>query len=434
MAKYKVRYKNNNYIVKAGSVKDALSALDYIVPSNVDDERLSPMTYKKLKELGYTHENWKDLSQEQANKIVQKAQSSEGSLVAETAGSQTPQNTKQSQTPGSSNNGGGDDGGNSNTISAKEYDSNLARKYGVDVKKLPKPNKPLAVKGGDVLWGLIRSGVDIDIQDIVNHPLIIQTKTRLDQARGANLQNDTININTAERQQLRENIANKVAAHGSIRKYKDSNGKTVMLYNGPVNKDYRAEIVLGPPAGGKSSVIVDKVSTNTNSRVVDSDDIKKLLPEFDNGNGAGLVHTESADIILEKLVMPQFYKNGKHSGENIVIPIVGKQPRAALQYLTKLKEAGYTVHLSFNEVPASVSAKRATSRFLEEGRFLDPGYIESVGNKPEQTYEYLKTFNDNGIQFDSYSKYNNNVKFGEPAKKIEHLDKDKNSIAWEDWQ
>lgn len=38
----------------------------------INDDRLSPMTYKKLKELGYGHEQWKNLTQEQANKIVEK--------------------------------------------------------------------------------------------------------------------------------------------------------------------------------------------------------------------------------------------------------------------------------------------------------------------------------------------------------------------------
>ena len=40
------------------------------------DERLSPMTYKKLKEKGYSQEDWKNLTQEQANKIVQEGQES----------------------------------------------------------------------------------------------------------------------------------------------------------------------------------------------------------------------------------------------------------------------------------------------------------------------------------------------------------------------
>lgn len=36
----------------------------------LNDDRLSPMTYSKLKEMGYTSEDWKDWDQEHANKVV----------------------------------------------------------------------------------------------------------------------------------------------------------------------------------------------------------------------------------------------------------------------------------------------------------------------------------------------------------------------------
>lgn len=56
MKKYKITYKD-------GSCKVFEQPI-------VEDERLSPMTYKKLKELGYSHETWKDLTQEKANQII----------------------------------------------------------------------------------------------------------------------------------------------------------------------------------------------------------------------------------------------------------------------------------------------------------------------------------------------------------------------------
>lgn len=40
---------------------------------NIDDDRLSPMTYAKLKELGYSSEDWEGWTQEYANKIVEKS-------------------------------------------------------------------------------------------------------------------------------------------------------------------------------------------------------------------------------------------------------------------------------------------------------------------------------------------------------------------------
>ena len=50
-------------------------------------------------------------------------------------------------------------------------------------------------------------------------------------------------------------IADQINTRGSI------SGKNE--FNGKVNKEFRAEIVIGAPVGGKSSVIVDKASKDT---------------------------------------------------------------------------------------------------------------------------------------------------------------------------
>lgn len=51
--------------------------LGYVKDSKpIEDDRLSPMTYKKLKEMGYNSEKWKNLTQEEANKIVAKSNTS----------------------------------------------------------------------------------------------------------------------------------------------------------------------------------------------------------------------------------------------------------------------------------------------------------------------------------------------------------------------
>lgn len=49
--------------------------LGYVKDSKpIEDDRLSPMTYKKLKEMGYNSDKWKNLTQEEANKIVAKSE------------------------------------------------------------------------------------------------------------------------------------------------------------------------------------------------------------------------------------------------------------------------------------------------------------------------------------------------------------------------
>lgn len=142
------------------------------------------------------------------------------------------------------------------------------------------------------------------VDEIFNDPLIQEARKKYTFPS----ETFTSNINTPEREKLRHDIADQINTRGSI------SGKNE--FNGKVNKEFRAEIVIGAPAGGKSSVIVDKASKDTGSRVLDSDEIKALLPEFDGGNGAGKVHTESADVILSGMVILEYYKGGTHTGEN----------------------------------------------------------------------------------------------------------------------
>jgi hypothetical protein len=72
MNKYKVIHRGKTYKVTA---KDSTSAVLKVM--RLKDDRLSPMTYSKLKELGYSSEDWKDLNQEQANEIVAKGKKTE---------------------------------------------------------------------------------------------------------------------------------------------------------------------------------------------------------------------------------------------------------------------------------------------------------------------------------------------------------------------
>ena len=113
------------------------------------------------------------------------------------------------------------------------------------------------------------------------------------QAAKKNIQGEATNkINTPERMALREEIKEKLYKTGSA--VVDDKGK--VSYTGNVNRNRRADIVIGPPAAGKSSVVADPLSQKYGSRIIDSDEAKKLLPEFYGGIGAGRVHEESTMI------------------------------------------------------------------------------------------------------------------------------------------
>ena len=89
------------------------------------------------------------------------------------------------------------------------------------------------------------------VDEIFNDPLIQEARKKYTFPS----ETFTSNINTPEREKLRHDIADQINTRGSI------SGKNE--FNGKVNKEFRAEIVIGAPVGGKSSVIVDKASKDT---------------------------------------------------------------------------------------------------------------------------------------------------------------------------
>lgn len=200
--------------------------------------------------------------------------------------------------------------------------------------------------------------------------------------RKAMFDTPTSHIDTMERRAMRKEISDELMRMGSF-SGKDANGNEI--FNGPVKQERRADIVIGPPAAGKSSVLANPLSQKYGSRIIDSDMAKARLPEFDGGFGAGRVHEESAFITEDVTLIASV-----HNGDNIVIPWVGKNPQKLRNTLEQLKQNGYSVHLSLNELDPDKAARRAVSRFQNTGRFVDPDYVLSVGWKPSEVYDILK--------------------------------------------
>ena len=88
-------------------------------------------------------------------------------------------------------------------------------------------------------------------------------------------------------------------------------------FSGEILCERRLDIVIGLPASGKSSALVEPISEMYKSRVIDSDEAKKLLPEYNDGWGAGVVHKESQRISEQQLL------TALEKGENITYPRVG---------------------------------------------------------------------------------------------------------------
>lgn len=186
-----------------------------------------------------------------------------------------------------------------------------------------------------------------------------------------------------------------------------SNG--AVSFSGDILCDKRLDIIIGLPAAGKSSALAEPISALCRSRIIDSDEAKKLLPEYKDGWGTGVVHKESQRISHNQ------FKIAISKGENISYPRVGGDCEELKEYILKAKMQGYKVYLHFNDLDKNKALGRMITRFLETGRFISPDLITKYGNSIEQTYQSLKSSN----IIDGYSKWNNDVPLGYRPKFIE---------------
>jgi predicted kinase len=179
----------------------------------------------------------------------------------------------------------------------------------------------------------------------------------------------------------------------------------------PVNPnryEKRAFIVLGPPASGKSA-ISEPIARKYGAAIIDSDEAKKMMPEFDGGIGANAVHEESkflSDIVEAKAI---------DDGINVVIPRVGGKAESIEKLINKYKQNGYEIDLIGMDVSALNARNRAMERLIRTGRYVPLDYLESIGEKPMQVYDALKQ---KGVA-DGYTKIDNNVGLNEPKPVIE---------------
>ena len=213
------------------------------------------------------------------------------------------------------------------------------------------------------------------------------------------------------REELRENVLKQLDKKGAA---SIANNGSV-CYNNNVNRDSRLDIVVGLPASGKSSALADAISQKFNSRIVDNDEAKKLLPEYNNGWGASIVHKESQEISKRQLL--QAFKKG----ENIVLPRVGGDVSKLRNIINEAKNCGYMVYIHYVELTREKALGRMLERFISTGRYLEPQLIDKYdnaieGNKIEKSYNDIK----NMYILDGYSRWSNDVELGTMPKLIEY--------------
>jgi predicted kinase len=171
----------------------------------------------------------------------------------------------------------------------------------------------------------------------------------------------------------------------------------------PVLRNKELTIVLGPPAAGKST-IANELAVANRSAILDSDEIKKALPEYEGGIGASAVHEESSDLakILQSLMIEQ--------GTNIVLPKVGHSASSIRKAISLYKDKGYKVRLVNMDVTPENAYQRMIGRFVSSGRIIPPAYLDAVGVNPSATF---RTLRQEGAA-DGYAEIDNNGGFNEP--------------------
>jgi predicted ABC-type ATPase len=183
-----------------------------------------------------------------------------------------------------------------------------------------------------------------------------------------------------------------------------------LTYPGPATRtgDKTAVIVLGPPASGKSS-ISNPIARKYDATIIDSDEAKKLLPEYAGGVGANAVHAESKAIIrqMEDIAIDE--------GDNLVIPTVGENAGKIRDRIDRYQNAGYNVQIVDVQVPAEEAAIRMFRRFYKTGRMIPTDHMNKVGNKPSATYDILR---EEGIA-DGFTRIDNTVPIDQPKPVLE---------------
>jgi len=173
------------------------------------------------------------------------------------------------------------------------------------------------------------------------------------------------------RQKLHDEIVNKILSDDAINNAKPEPGGSPSF------------IMLGGRGGSGKSWFRDKVYDSSKCIVLDADEIKGMLPEYEGFN-AFQVHEESSDI-LETILT-----RARNMGLNVVLDATMKTTKTAVAKVQSFKDVGYSFEAHYMHLPRQDAAVRAAKRFMgKTKRYVPVGVVLSnVSN--EQTFEAVR--------------------------------------------
>lgn len=163
--------------------------------------------------------------------------------------------------------------------------------------------------------------------------------------------------------------------------------------------------MLGGRGGSGKSWFKGKVYDPDKAIVLDADEIKGMLPEYEGWN-AHQVHEESSDI-LENLI-----QTGRDLGLNMVLDATMKTSKSAIQKINQFKDAGYQIEAHYMHLPRQEAAKRAVARFLGKTNRYVPVEVVLSNTTNEATFDEVRK------HADKWSFHDNNVEQGQEPIKI----------------
>ena len=153
---------------------------------------------------------------------------------------------------------------------------------------------------------------------------------------------------------------------------------------GAAIKEKKFTIVMGPSAAGKSTFVED-LKAKSGSMVTDSDDVKALMPEYQNGINADGVHAESSVINAKVL------KKGFANGDNIIYPTTGRESNKLNLIIKMAEEKGYEVKVKLITADRKELILRNITRTFTKNRLIDSHKLlsEDVVKGIENNYNAL---------------------------------------------
>lgn len=158
--------------------------------------------------------------------------------------------------------------------------------------------------------------------------------------------------------------------------------------------------ILGGRGGSGKSWFEGKVYDPDKAIVLDADDIKSRLPEYEGWNAAQ-VHEESGDLFDRITAL------AKDLGLNIVHDATMKSEEKAVALVKGFKNEGYRVEAHYMHLPRQEAAKRAVARFLGKTQRYVPVEVVLSNTGNEKAFDRVRQL------ADKWSFRDNNVGKGE---------------------